>query len=77
MMRTTPSKPCYGQPDLAGEHDCDACHRYLRLACSLEQECVMLALDHVTDEHGVLDQADIDRRVAAFREEIRRRMEAL
>lgn len=37
----------------------------------------MLALDHVTDEHGVLEQADIDRRVAAFREEIRWRMEAL
>ncbi len=74
MMRTPPSKPYYGQPDLAGEHDCDACHRYLRLACSLEQECVMLALDHVTNEHGVLDQADVDRRVAAFREEIRRRM---
>ncbi len=75
-MRTIPSKPCYGQPELAGTHDCDACHRYLRLACSLEQECVMLALDHLIDEHGMMgDQVDIDRRVAAFREEIRQRME--
>ena len=36
----------------------------------------MLALDHLIDEHGMMgDQTDIDRRVAAFREEIRRRME--
>jgi hypothetical protein len=75
VKRLKPAKACFGRPELAGTHDCDACHRYLRLACSLEQECVMLALDHVMDAYDVRDQADIDRRTAAFREEIRRRMQ--
>lgn len=75
MNRPETTKPCFGHPNLAGDFDCDHCHRYLRLACSLERECELLALDHVVDEYGGLrDQVGIERKVAAFRALIRERL---
>lgn len=35
MQSVQVQKSCFGKPELSGDDDCRACHKYLRMACDL------------------------------------------